>query len=90
MPSAGRRAGPEVIRVGELALPLTSILERGPCILPGQNNRTGPTGVGMGELAPRAWQQESWLCPYLAAELGELGQCWGTYPGGVGAGEMAD
>lgn len=36
LPSAGRRAGPGVMRVGELALPLIghSILEKEPCILP--------------------------------------------------------
>lgn len=47
---------PWVIRVRELALPLTgySILERGPCILSGQDNRAGPDGMGMVELAPRA------------------------------------
>ena len=60
--------------------------------LAGTLRRVGPAchlgRFAVGEQAVRrALEQESWLCPYLAAELGELGQCWGTYPGGVGAGE---
>ena len=57
----GSRAGPGVMRVGEMALSLTSCNTRksGPWMSPGQQGRCGPgCGVGewrpvVGELAPR-------------------------------------
>lgn len=47
-PAAVRRAGPRVMRAGELALPLTSCntQESGPYTLPEQHSRSGPVGRG--------------------------------------------
>ena len=55
MPEAGRRADPEVIKVWELLLSLTSssTQESRPCTSPGLQNRTGPVG-GCGRDSPEA------------------------------------
>lgn len=52
-PEAGERAGPVVVRVGELLLSLTScsLQEGRTCTLPGQHNRANPEGEGVGEPA---------------------------------------
>ena len=49
------RARPEVMRAGELFLPLNSYstLESGPCALPVQQSKDGPSGEGVGEPALR-------------------------------------
>ncbi|KAL6086299.1 hypothetical protein STEG23_033418 [Scotinomys teguina] len=46
MPKAGGRAGPEVIRAGELSLPFSgSTLESGPYTLQGLHSRADPEDV---------------------------------------------
>lgn len=52
MPEVGGRASPEVVRVGELSLPLLycSTRESAPYITPGQHSRVGPKGVGVRQL----------------------------------------
>lgn len=51
----GQRPGPEVIRAGELALPLTtcSTWESGPCTSPRRHSRADLSGRGSGETALR-------------------------------------
>lgn len=53
---AGGRTGPKVMRLGKLALLLTSCStwESTPCTFTGQHSRAGSDGKGAGEPAPRA------------------------------------
>ena len=52
-PMAGKRSGSEVMKTGELALPLIGKTKEGrPCTSPGQHSTAGPAGMGMGEPAP--------------------------------------
>ena len=56
LPAAGRRADPEVMRVGELVLPLIffSTQEIGPCTLPVQHNGADPDGRVWVKIAQRS------------------------------------
>lgn len=53
LPMDSERAGLEIMRTGELSLPLTScnIWESDPCDLLGQYSRAGSGGVIVGEIA---------------------------------------
>jgi hypothetical protein len=64
------------MRVGELVLPLPLLQhsDEYPSTLPRQHNRADSGDMGIGESAPRAWKEESWLCPFPAATLDELGR----------------
>lgn len=54
-----------------------STQESGPCTLPGQHNRAGPNGAGVGEPTLRARKQENWPHAWLTAARGELaGAIW--------------
>lgn len=72
LPVAGRRAASEVMRVGELALHLTST-KSWACPLPGKHSRADPAGGGTTELVPKVWKQKIWA--HVAC-------------GGIGEGEM--
>lgn len=55
------RAGHKVLKAGEQSLPLSgcSTGKSGPCTLPGQHSRTGPSGKGIGNLTLKERAQES-------------------------------
>ena len=65
-------AGPEVLREGELSLPLIgcSTRESGPCTSRGQHSRAGPEGVGVGEPTLMMGKQEN--SGLLHGNAGEL------------------
>lgn len=65
-PVAVGRAAAEVIRTGELSLPLTSCGTPGlgPCGSPGQPRRADSDGVGVAEPALRAQKQKNWPGPF--------------------------
>jgi hypothetical protein len=66
-PMSGRRAGPEIRRVGELAMPLTSCntWKCVPYTLPGQQGRTGPAFGGLLGSCPQEY--ESWRADQLTS-----------------------
>jgi hypothetical protein len=71
------------VRESELYQPLSgcSTWENGHHALIGQHNGAGSGGMGEGELAPSAWEQESWHCLLIMAVLSSLG-------GAVSPGEL--
>lgn len=64
-PVVGGRSSPEVMKVRELVLPLTSWITQhnGPCVSLRQQNRADHVGWGAGEPVQGVWGQESWPCP---------------------------
>ena len=72
---ADRRAGPGILRVGELAISLTgfSTAESRPCTSPGQHSGAGSGGLGVSKQALRA----------------SMEQCYIAYPSGADKEEVA-
>lgn len=73
-PEAGERACPGVIKAGQQYLTPISCSARksGLFTVPGQHSRTGPEGIGVGELILLKGKPENWPSPLLSTEGGEL------------------